>query len=94
MKQTTLDVELSHEVDLPLIEIRAAIYTAMRKFAEIRNTHVELVLDGEEEESEEESEPNPDPIPDSCPGCGKNPGDGLTDGCNHPDGCGFWRQFN
>lgn len=93
MKQTILQVELSHEVDLPLVEIRAAIYHAMKKFADIQDVHVELVLDGEEEESEEEPEPDPDPIPDSCPGCGKVPGEGLTEACNHSNGCGFWRQF-
>ena len=25
----------------------------------------------------------------ACPGCGCLPGDGRTDGCSHPDGCGF-----
>jgi hypothetical protein len=30
---------------------------------------------------------------EECPGCHAQPGDGLTEGCNHPDGCGFWRQF-
>lgn len=29
-----------------------------------------------------------------CPGCLAMPGDGLTPGCNHPDGCGYWRQQN
>ncbi len=24
----------------------------------------------------------------ACPGCGCEPGDGRTDGCTHPDGCG------
>lgn len=27
---------------------------------------------------------------DGCPGCGVVPGDGVTKGCLHPDGCGFW----
>jgi hypothetical protein len=26
--------------------------------------------------------------PDACPGCGCKPGDGITDGCTHPAGCG------
>jgi hypothetical protein len=30
--------------------------------------------------------------PDACPGCGCQPGDGLTGGCTHPDGCGYWRR--
>lgn len=30
---------------------------------------------------------------EACPGCGCLPGDGLTEGCNHPEGCGFFRQF-
>lgn len=25
---------------------------------------------------------------DACPGCGSEPGDGKTDGCEHPEGCG------
>jgi hypothetical protein len=24
-----------------------------------------------------------------CPGCGCLPGDGITNGCDDPDGCGF-----
>lgn len=27
----------------------------------------------------------------SCPGCGCNPGEGLTEGCTDPNGCGHWR---
>jgi hypothetical protein len=33
---------------------------------------------------EDESEENPD----ACPGCGCLPCDGITESCNHPDGCG------
>lgn len=29
---------------------------------------------------------------DACPGCGCEPGDGLTDGCEHPEGCGYFRE--
>lgn len=29
---------------------------------------------------------------DACPGCGCRPGDGLTDGCEDPDGCGYFRS--
>lgn len=25
----------------------------------------------------------------ACPGCGCEPGDGRTDGCPHPEGCGY-----
>lgn len=25
-----------------------------------------------------------------CPGCGCEPGDGVTKGCDHPDGCDAW----
>jgi hypothetical protein len=32
------------------------------------------------------------PPADACPGCGKRPGEGLTPGCEHPAGCGYWRQ--
>ena len=28
---------------------------------------------------------------DACPGCGCEPGDGLTPGCEHEDGCGYLR---
>jgi len=30
--------------------------------------------------------------PEACPGCGCLPGDGLTDGCEDPMGCGYNRQ--
>lgn len=29
--------------------------------------------------------------PEECPGCYCVPGEGLTEGCDHPDGCGYWR---
>jgi hypothetical protein len=28
-----------------------------------------------------------------CPSCGSKPGDGRTDGCFDPDGCGYWGAF-
>jgi len=28
---------------------------------------------------------------DACPGCGCVPGDGVTEGCDHPDGCGYYK---
>ncbi len=31
--------------------------------------------------------------PEACPGCGCLPGDGLTDGCEHPEGCGHDRPI-
>lgn len=31
---------------------------------------------------------------DSCPGCGCRPGDGLTEGCEHVDGCGTLRSIH
>jgi hypothetical protein len=29
----------------------------------------------------------------ACPGCGCEPGDGVTPGCSHPDGCGYWEDM-
>lgn len=29
---------------------------------------------------------------DACPGCGTRPGDGISDDCYHPEGCGYWRE--
>lgn len=29
---------------------------------------------------------------ESCPGCGCQPGDGPTEGCTHPDGCGYYED--
>ena len=29
---------------------------------------------------------------EACPGCGAEPGDGLTEGCTDENGCGFWRN--
>lgn len=31
---------------------------------------------------------------EACPGCGCVPGQGLTEGCNHPGGCGTLRKLN
>lgn len=30
--------------------------------------------------------------PEACPGCGCKPGDGITAACNHPEGCGYFKQ--
>lgn len=30
---------------------------------------------------------------ENCPGCGGFPGDGLTDWCYHPKGCGNWKDM-
>lgn len=30
--------------------------------------------------------------PEACPGCGCKPGDGITPGCDHPMGCGFFKE--
>jgi len=29
--------------------------------------------------------------PEACPGCGCRPGDGISEKCEHPEGCGFNR---
>lgn len=34
----------------------------------------------------------PQPKSEACPGCGCEPGDGLTDGCTDVGGCGTNRQ--
>ena len=31
--------------------------------------------------------------PEACPGCGCLPGEGLTDGCEDRDGCGYHRSI-
>ena len=41
----------------------------------------------EKEEVEEEIDED-DENPLACPGCGCMPGDGITESCNHPLGCG------
>lgn len=28
----------------------------------------------------------------ACPGCGCMPGEGITESCNHPDGCGYGKS--
>lgn len=33
-----------------------------------------------------------DAKPDACPGCGCEPGDGVTTACQHPEGCGYWKE--
>ena len=33
------------------------------------------------------------PHAEDCPGCGFSPGDGLHPTCNHPNGCGHWREL-
>lgn len=39
-------------------------------------------------EEDEESEPED---PEACPRCGCCPGDGITESCNDPTGCGYWK---
>lgn len=34
----------------------------------------------------------PGVVDESCPGCGCRPGDGPTEGCTHPDGCGYYED--
>ena len=31
-------------------------------------------------------------VDESCPGCGCLPGDGVTEGCTHPEGCGYYED--
>jgi hypothetical protein len=31
--------------------------------------------------------------PEACPGCGCKPGDGATEGCDDPVGCGYFRAL-
>ena len=33
-------------------------------------------------------------IDDSCPDCGCDAGDGVTEGCEHPEGCGWVRDVH
>lgn len=30
---------------------------------------------------------------EACPGCGCLPGDGITETCDHPDGCGYFKDL-
>ena len=29
-----------------------------------------------------------------CPGCGCMPGDGINPDCDHPEGCGYWKEVD
>jgi formate dehydrogenase maturation protein FdhE len=29
---------------------------------------------------------------EACPGCGCKPGDGITESCEHPEGCGYFKS--
>lgn len=31
--------------------------------------------------------------PETCPGCGRGPGDGYGEDCDHPEGCGYWKDW-
>lgn len=35
-----------------------------------------------------------DGLADACPGCGRQPGDGVSATCDHPDGCGYWKSMH
>jgi hypothetical protein len=54
-----------------------------RSMVSMQSTIDELTVENDEYELEE-----------ACPGCGCEPGDGLTDDCEHPDGCGFGRRMH
>lgn len=32
--------------------------------------------------------------PEACPGCGTKPGEGVTPDCDHPAGCGYWKEVS
>lgn len=32
--------------------------------------------------------------PEACPGCGRTPGEGYDENCEHPDGCGFFKSMD
>lgn len=40
---------------------------------------------------QDDFEPAAETDPEACPGCGCKPGDGYTAGCNHSEGCGFYK---
>jgi len=42
-------------------------------------------------EDEEEREEHEDD--DSCPSCGRQPGEGYGDTCDDPGGCGYWKDW-
>jgi len=31
--------------------------------------------------------------PEACQGCGCEPGEGITEDCEEPLGCGYWKQW-
>jgi hypothetical protein len=46
-----------------------------------------VVVSWEDEEDAEVEEVDPE----ACPGCCCRPGDGISEKCEHPEGCGFNR---
>ena len=41
----------------------------------------------------EEDELGDGPGEESCPGCGRGPGDGYGTDCEDPQGCGYWKDW-
>lgn len=62
---------------------------AVKEFIEDNIDCYELDEDDEDEDSDEENEHDDFP----CPGCGCKPGDGMTEGCEAEEGCGYFRSL-
>lgn len=73
-------ITLSVEVDATPDELEELNFALIAQLEDLKHTNLEI-----KEEAIVRDE--------ACPGCGCMPGDGVTESCNHPDGCG-WSKSN
>jgi hypothetical protein len=85
LKTTTFAVEVTQpeEYKPAIADAMVAIRKALQDLGHFDDVEVVVQITAAENEDAER-----------CPGCNAAPGDGLTAGCNHPDGCGFWRRLS
>ena len=68
---------------------RLVIEKTTQVVAEVEAEEHQAQLEADYADRHGDHEDDCDCADEACPGCGCMPGEGRTDGCEHPDGCGF-----
>ena len=78
-------IHIARELGHTYLEREAVEYHALLKRIREERKAAKMACDEELEADER---------PEDCPGCGCAPGEGITEGCTHPDGCGYYGDMN
>lgn len=82
IEKTVPHVSFSREYSRRLTAILTQLNLVNQQITQLKGLNARA-MDGELDELD----------PQVCPGCFCTPGDGVTDGCVHPDGCGYVRAI-